>query len=347
MAELNTAEAGTRLSCQTVERMICEIWGDYFGREISPYDDFYDLGGDSLGMIDIVGRARGRGLPVRSSEALRNPSPARLAERLTVGADTAPVAVPALCAATAAIVATVAVPATVAPTPVVATGAGDPLHVVHSDSHVEAERDAVAAWESPRPVTGFPLPAGSIDECADRLLAALRLAQPRGPYRLAGFGHGAVLAFEVARRLRGLGADVPLLALIAPPAVGVPGEATREALLQTRVTMLARRFGLGGAEDVEEIHARMSRAGWYGHVPPGDLAARQLSFVEFESALRDHVLADYDGPAVLVHDGADAPAWERAIADLEVHRLDHGTEAPTAVLRDAELALVMRKALEG
>src|SRR5690348_17265428 len=99
MAELNTAEAVTaRLSCDTVERMICEIWSGYFGRAVSPYDDFFDLGGDSLAMIDVVGRARERGLSVRSSVALRNPSPARLAESLTVHAESSPVTLPALYA---------------------------------------------------------------------------------------------------------------------------------------------------------------------------------------------------------------------------------------------------------
>lgn len=67
--------------------MVCGLWADYFGRDVSPYDDFWDLGGDSLAMIDIVGRARALGLPVRSSVALRNPSPARLAAALTAGDD--------------------------------------------------------------------------------------------------------------------------------------------------------------------------------------------------------------------------------------------------------------------
>jgi len=333
MAELNT--------CHAVEHMICEIWSGYFGHDVSPYDDFYDLGGDSLGMIDIVGRARELGLPVRSSVALRNPSPARLAESLTIGVDAEPVVVPALYADTS-----VPEPVAALPVPIVATGAGEPLYVVHSDSHVETEREAIASWGSPRPVKGFSHAGGPIGELADRLLAALRQDQPDEPYRLAGFGHGAVLAFELARRLRRLGATVPLLALINPPIVGTPGAATRESLRQRRLAMLTRRFGLTGEESVEEIHARMRRAGWYSHVGARDLAALQVSFVETELAARDYEPAGYDGPTVLFQDGTDSPAWRRAIADLESHRLDHELESPTAVIRDAELALVMRKALQ-
>jgi hypothetical protein len=57
--------------------------------------------------------------------------------------------------------------------------------------------------------------------------------------------------------------------------------------------------------------------------------------------------AGYDGPAVLFQDNADSAPWRRAIAGLEIHRLDYGIESPAAVIRDAELALFMRKALQG
>ncbi|HKT01670.1 MAG TPA: acyl carrier protein, partial [Rugosimonospora sp.] len=82
MTELGTVAA---LSCHAVERMVCDIWSRHFGRTVSPYDDFFDLGGDSFGLIDVVAEARERGLPVRSSVAFRNPSPARLAESMTIG----------------------------------------------------------------------------------------------------------------------------------------------------------------------------------------------------------------------------------------------------------------------
>ncbi len=75
----------TRLSGHAVERLLCEIWSGYFGRQVAPDDDFFELGGDSLAMIDVVAVARERGLAVRSSVALRNSTPARLAASLTTG----------------------------------------------------------------------------------------------------------------------------------------------------------------------------------------------------------------------------------------------------------------------
>ncbi len=83
MTDPEPGQEGARLSCQAVERLVCEIWSGYFGRPVSPHDDFFELGGDSLAMINVVAVARERGLAVRSSVALKNPTPARLAESLT------------------------------------------------------------------------------------------------------------------------------------------------------------------------------------------------------------------------------------------------------------------------
>jgi thioesterase domain-containing protein len=355
MTELNAVAASSRLSCHAVERIICEIWSGYFGRDVSPYDDFFDLGGDSLAMIDVVGQARERGLPVRSSVALRNPSPARLAESLTLGAESSPVALPALYVSAPGLRAPMWTDTP--PEPIVDTGAGEPLYVVHSDSHIQAERDAIAAWGGQRPVKGFPLPGArgpippfrTVGEIAAEFLVALRKDQPAGPYRLAGFGHGAVLAFELARRLRENGDRVALLALIKPPATE-PTQG-RDGLLRERLALLAKRFGLGGDESVEEIHARVRQDGWYDDgVRPRDLPRLQLSWADLTLAVRSHKLAPYGGAAVLFQDDVDSPAieqtWRRAIEDLEIHRLDYGIESPSAVIHDARLAVTMRKALQ-
>lgn len=356
MAELNTAEVDSAaLACGAVEHLICEIWSGYFGHAVSPYDNFFDLGGDSLAMIDVVGRARERGLPVRASMALRNPSPARLAETLTVHATgTARVALPALrTPGTAVLRSPVWTAADTAFEPIV-PGAGTPLYVVHSDSHLQAERDAISSWGCPHPVTGVPLPGtrgpippfGTVGELADRFLAALK---PAGPYRLAGFGLGAVVAFELARRLADRGAPVALLALVRPPA---PGQAADgDDLLDERLAGLARRFGLDGTEDLETIHARVRRDGWYDDgVRPADLPRLQQVWVDLTRAVRSFRPGRHRGSAVLFQDVADPPevahTWSEAIPGLECHAFDHGIESPSAVLGDERLAAVMRRALE-
>jgi thioesterase domain-containing protein len=332
-----TEPDSVRLSCHAVEHVIREIWSGYFGREVSPYDDFFDLGGDSLAMIDVVVAARGCGLPLRSSVALRNPSPARLAESLTVGAPSV-VELPALLADSPM----VTQDSRVEP---VADGVGDALYVVHSDSHVQAERSAIAAWGGERPVRAFRLLAGNLGEIAGRFVTAVRREQPAGPYRLAGFGHGAVVAYEMACQL----SDVALLALVTPPVVGPAVDP--EQLLRARLTAIAARFGLGGGECVEQIHAEMRAGGWYDDtVEPAELPALQRVWLDLAAAARDYRFAELDVPTVLFHDVMDADgATERAlrvaIKDLEIHRLDYGLESPHAVIGDSMVAQAMRKAL--
>jgi thioesterase domain-containing protein len=45
----------------------------------------------------------------------------------------------------------------------------------------------------------------------------MRARQPHGPYRIAGWSLGGLLAFEIARRLEASGADVAVLGLLDAP----------------------------------------------------------------------------------------------------------------------------------
>jgi thioesterase domain-containing protein len=64
-------------------------------------------------------------------------------------------------------------------------------------------------------------PDRSIEAMATRYVEAMRRVQPAGPYYLAGFCFGGVLAYEVARQLEELGERTGLLAVIDgfPPRV--------------------------------------------------------------------------------------------------------------------------------
>jgi aspartate racemase len=54
----------------------------------------------------------------------------------------------------------------------------------------------------------------TVEELAARNVGIMRGVQPRGPYYLAGFGFGGVLAFEAASQLQRQGERVELLALL-------------------------------------------------------------------------------------------------------------------------------------
>jgi thioesterase domain-containing protein/acyl carrier protein len=56
-------------------------------------------------------------------------------------------------------------------------------------------------------------PLDSVETIAAAMLPTLRMLQPKGPYQLAGFSFGGLLAFEIAQRLRVEGETVSVLAL--------------------------------------------------------------------------------------------------------------------------------------
>jgi thioesterase domain-containing protein len=61
---------------------------------------------------------------------------------------------------------------------------------------------------------GHGKPLERIEAIAERFIAEIRKVQPRGPYRLAGFCVGGIVAFEMAQQLIASGEEPPLLALI-------------------------------------------------------------------------------------------------------------------------------------
>jgi thioesterase domain-containing protein len=54
----------------------------------------------------------------------------------------------------------------------------------------------------------------TIEAMASQYLAAIRTVDPHGPYRLAGYSGGGVIAFEMAQQLKRDGAQVDLVAMI-------------------------------------------------------------------------------------------------------------------------------------
>ncbi|AOM39781.1 hypothetical protein A9255_03830 [Xenorhabdus hominickii] len=54
----------------------------------------------------------------------------------------------------------------------------------------------------------------SIEQQAEHYIAAIRKAQPNGPYHLGGWSYGGVVAYEMAQQLRAMGQKVEMLVLI-------------------------------------------------------------------------------------------------------------------------------------
>jgi thioesterase domain-containing protein len=266
-----------------LEARLIELWQDVLDqRPIGPGDDFFELGGDSLTaarMVQQVAELTGRPLPLGA--LYESPTVTGLARRLREGGPLS------------------------APRAVTLNRGGDrpPLVLFHgmlTGGAFYALR--LARRLGPRqpvhlvpPFTGDdgPVPP-TVEAMADAQLGLVRALQPRGPYRLAGYCNGGLVAYEVARRLRAAGERVDLLALIAAAPVarlagagrllrgaarlaGLPGERVAEPVARLRSLLEAlavlprsERLAFLTAKG-EDLARRAWRRGRGAAGPPPDL----------------------------------------------------------------------------
>jgi enterobactin synthetase component F len=187
------------------EATLAEIWRRILKVEsVGPADHFFRLGGDSLAAAHMVTEAEATfriTLPV--SVVFSAPTLARFARRIERNQERSRSG-----------------PEAHFLFPLVETGTGAPLFF----SNVDLKLAARDVWQLPCPLysvshwaqgSGF-LQAASITDLARTHLAALRAIQPAGPYRLAGYSFGALVALEMDRQLRAAGQQVEFLFLLDP-----------------------------------------------------------------------------------------------------------------------------------
>jgi thioesterase domain-containing protein/acyl carrier protein len=191
-----------------VERALIPIWEDALGvTGIGTEDDFFELGGQSLMAVHLVSeveRTLGGSIPL--GWILEHPTVARMARAI----ETRP---------------SEPVKGTEFLIPVRASGSLPPLFCVHGVAGgVFAYREAAELLGPEQPVYGIMLVGKplariprSVEAMADRYIEEIRMVQPVGPYRLAGYSFGCLVAYEMARRLSALGEAVDFVGLIAPP----------------------------------------------------------------------------------------------------------------------------------
>jgi thioesterase domain-containing protein len=62
-------------------------------------------------------------------------------------------------------------------------------------------------------LNGIDEPLGKIEDIAAHYIASIMAQNPDGPYALAGYSFGGIIAFEMARQLEALGKEVKMLAM--------------------------------------------------------------------------------------------------------------------------------------
>ena len=190
-----------------VEYRVADILRDALNCDrIGLDDDFFDLGGDSLGAVTVMAAVEanfGVSLPV--SAILEATTPRSLA-RLVSEARTKAFRSCIIRVQNAV--------------------SGLPLVVVHGlAGDVIRARKVISKLDWTGPVYGVralglragETPLSSIPDMAARYTSELRSFQPNGPYLLYGYCGGAFIAYEMAQQLRRAGEDVSGLIMLGPP----------------------------------------------------------------------------------------------------------------------------------
>lgn len=198
----DTAPSADALDTQTgLERYLQMKWETLFGfGPIGRDDSFFELGGHSLlaaRLLADVKRATGRSIPLATM--LVAPTLAQLAA--TIMESTLPPSSPIQIRA----------------------GQGAPLFVIHSVSGTVMEYWALAAaMGSTRPIHGLQArgldgdaPAQHrVEDMAASYIEQIRAIQPGGPYAIAGYSFGGLVALEIAQQLLRAGERVSFLGLL-------------------------------------------------------------------------------------------------------------------------------------
>jgi acetoacetyl-CoA synthetase len=190
-------------SDSTLESLLTGVWEDSFGfSPIGPQDDFFELGGNSLHAASLISKIRtltGCDLPIATF--LHAPTIERLAQMMRAGE-------------------------AVSSNGLVLLRDGNPerpLFVAHSISGTVLELWALAReMDCHCAVYGIQgrglregeMPNSRVEDMAVDYVEQIRSVQPRGPYALAGFSLGGLIAFEMAQHLLQCGEKVELIALV-------------------------------------------------------------------------------------------------------------------------------------
>jgi len=170
--------------------------------------------------------------------------------------------------------------------PVRPGGSERPLFLVHDGTgSIDYARALAPGIDGGIPVLALPAaspdepPLRTVEGMAVRLARMIQAVQPTGPYRVAGWAFGGLLAYEVAVQLVGRDQAVELVGMIDTPCPVAPG-----------------RSGAGGAGELDAILEEGSRG---GPIPAG--ATREEVRERVRACLRARDVYDPTPLPVPVH----------------------------------------------
>jgi len=272
------AQRGYEAPQGPMEHALAQIWAELLRVDrVGRHDHFFDLGGHSLLAVRMIDRLRQAGLRLEVRAIFEAPT------LKAVAGMTQP-----LAAADAPFKYLV---------PLRIGGARRPLILAHEPSGEALSYGPLSSHlDGDLPIYGLQADRSDLqaqvtnEMLAERYLSEVRRLQPHGPYRLAGWSAGGLLAYEMARQLLAEGEQVEFLGLIdsgrpegeLPPEMRIEGEKRCWLYLLSHLSYLEPAVGESRANVLEELYqgdigaalAHCHRAGWL----PSSFTADELAW---------------------------------------------------------------------
>ncbi|MEO3406874.1 amino acid adenylation domain-containing protein [Mucilaginibacter sp. CAU 1740] len=186
-----------------VEKLVADIWKEFLEIEkVGVYDNFFELGGHSLIAVQVMARIEkitGKRLPLAA--LFENSTVEKLSLMLEL--DGKSIVWDSLV-------------------PIKPNGNKMPLYIVHGAGLNVLLFNALAINMDPdQPVYGLQAkgldgidePLSEIKDIAAHYISAIQAQNPTGPYALAGYSFGGIIAWEMAVQLQAQGKQVKMLAM--------------------------------------------------------------------------------------------------------------------------------------
>jgi pimeloyl-ACP methyl ester carboxylesterase len=204
MPEYSSVSGGKRIPVTDSERLLSDIWKEVLGQQdIGVDEDFFALGGHSLIAVRMmVALEKKTGFRLPMAALFQAPTIEKMSRILDTheGRTYAKALVP-----------------------IKPRGTKDPLYVVHGIGLTVMIFHSLAEYmDADQPVFGIQArgidgdvdPPGNIEEVAAQYISEILEQNPNGPFYLAGYSLGGIIAYEMARQFRALGKEVKMLVLM-------------------------------------------------------------------------------------------------------------------------------------
>ncbi len=264
------------------EKLVAGIWEEYLGlKQVSTRDNFFELGGHSLIAVQVMTRIeKETGIRLPLAALFENSTVEKLSRLLNEDAESV----------------------TWDSLVLIKKGGNKmPLYMVHGAGlNVLLFNTLAQNMDTDQPVYGLQAkglngidePLNRIEDIAEYYIQSIMKQNPDGPYALAGYSFGGIIAYEMARQFKAMGKEVKMLAMFDTYAYRSPHfdapliKAYKKARFFKDKIIYAFKFenGLKGMQDRARSLKRKIIRNWW-RVKNGKKQQNQVGFFGYSNKI--------------------------------------------------------------